>query len=679
MLPCPSCLNLAQPLKRTISSCRSKSSIAAMRLRANPTCHIPAPSTRRGFSVCRACNNADKTASKLTTKAFLPRREILTLLHKTDNFLPRVLLSPNPWTASLHNVYQDLNSQSNSPARVVVYGMDEWSGAQDLVTALLEEPFSSDSFQSEYVRGRWRTDERSITLDEGQSSYLRHFALPVRLTEVRPPSHPNTARNHPNTIEPGDVTSLVDADIPIIVCNPLTTPLHTLFSNPGLPWHNPRVIVVLTSSGTLPPLAHLISVTPPTAHGRQVAPELKSRLHKLKILTIDPLRALGALNTLKASPTSATAIQRYQDDFLGSGISSLSHTLSEYLDFTEPDPCGDNLHLRATTQLRGSLDACKSFLSTKKADLDVVVSGVSELRREIANVEEGLSHKIFDIPQNADPATRSEGRAIGEVERSLKDSEQAMKLVMGRLTWWRMVSQVDEIGTVVADSVARTWCRDLDAKLLIHTGNLTYTQEHLTSTTMHLLRSLPLSSPVLLNTLLQTSSSPTYPLTPTTLTAPLHRRRAQIIEYPTTRLQLAAQRVTIGVLGSAGAGAGVSWAGWVGWLAESGVFGMPIGGTTALGVGVLSTLVGVRWAVGRWEKAKKRWWEDWHRVGDGLARDLKSNLSETISSNIVIVPHIASKKLLELVEKRKNEIADLEDELDDLEIAMSKLEGKEGN
>ncbi|KAG5219606.1 Tryptophan synthase [Salix suchowensis] len=226
----------------------------------------------------------------------------------------------------------------------------------------------------------------------------------------------------------------------------------------------PRVIVVLASSGTLPSLAHLISVTP-TAHDRRVAPELKSRLHKLKILTIDPLRALGALNTLKASPTSATAIHRYQDDFLGSGISSLSHTLSEYLDFTEPDPCGDNLHLRATTQLRGSLDACKSFLSTKKADLDVVVSGVSELRREIANVQEGLSHKIFDIPQNADPATRSEARAIDEVERSLRDSEKAMKLVMDRLSWWRMVSQVDEISTVVADSVARTWCKDLDAKV----------------------------------------------------------------------------------------------------------------------------------------------------------------------------------------------------------------------
>ncbi|KAF4598243.1 hypothetical protein EYR38_006639 [Pleurotus pulmonarius] len=562
-----------------------------------------------------------------------------------------------------------------------VYGMDEWSGAQDLVTALLEEPFSSDSSQSEYIRSRWRTDEHSITLEiaqstetisEGQSSSLRHFALPVRLTEVRP-------LPHSNTIEPGDVTSLVDADIPIIVCNPLTTPLYTVFSNPGLPWHNPRVIVVLTSSGTLPPLAHLISVTPPAAHGRQVAPELKARLHKLKILTIDPLRATGALNTLKASPTSTTAIQRYQDDFLGSGISLLSHTLSEYLDFTESDPCGGNLHLRATTQLRGSLDACKAFLSTKKTELDVVVSGVSELRREVANVQEGLSHKIFDIPQSANPATRTEGRAIGEVERSLRDSEKAMKLVMDRLSWWRMISQVDEIGTVVTDSVARTWCRDLDAKLLIHTGNLTYTQEHLTTTTMRILRSLPLSSPVLLNTLRQTSNSNTYPLTQTTLTAPLHRRRAQIIEYPTTRLQLAAQKVTIGVLGSAGAGAGVSWAGWVGWLAESGMFGIPMDTTTALGVGALGTLVGVRWAVGRWERAKKRWWEDWHRVGDGLARDLKSNLSQTISSNIIIVPEIASEKLLELVEKKKNEIADLEDELDDLEIAMSKLEAEKEN
>jgi hypothetical protein len=44
---------------------------------------------------------------------------------------------------------------------------------------------------------------------------------------------------------------------------------------------------------------------------------------------------------------------------------------------------------------------------------------------------------------------------------------------------------------------------------------------------------------------------------------------------------------------------------------------------TAVGISTLCMLLGIRWAVGKWERAKKRWWEDWSRVGEGLGRDLE--------------------------------------------------------
>ena len=44
---------------------------------------------------------------------------------------------------------------------------------------------------------------------------------------------------------------------------------------------------------------------------------------------------------------------------------------------------------------------------------------------------------------------------------------------------------------------------------------------------------------------------------------------------------------------------------------------------TAVGVFMLCTVLGVRWAVGKWERAKRRWWEDWFRVVEGLGRDLE--------------------------------------------------------
>ena len=75
--------------------------------------------------------------------------------------------------------------------------------------------------------------------------------------------------------------------------------------------------------------------------------------------------------------------------------------------------------------------------------------------------------------------------------------------------------------------------------------------------------------------------------------------------------------------GGIATGVGISWAGWLGWLLGSGegLVGMNAG--TAVGVGMLSAVASIRWAVGKWETSKKRWWQDWSRVGEGLDRDLK--------------------------------------------------------
>jgi hypothetical protein len=133
-------------------------------------------------------------------------------------------------------------------------------------------------------------------------------------------------------------------------------------------------------------------------------------------------------------------------------------------------------------------------------------------------------------------------------------------------------------------------------------------------------------SAVLRNTLLQLKGLPKYRLTPESLTQPLFTRRDQILQYPTTRLHIAGQRAVLVMSGGVATGAGISWAGWLGWLLGGGegllgFVGMDAG--TAVGVGILSAVASIRWAVGKWEKSKERWWQDWSRVGEGLDRDLK--------------------------------------------------------
>lgn len=153
-------------------------------------------------------------------------------------------------------------------------------------------------------------------------------------------------------------------------------------------------------------------------------------------------------------------------------------------------------------------------------------------------------------------------------------------------------------------------------QLLLHTGRLSALQATLTSSTTALPALLP--SPVLQNTLSQLSSSPSYHLQSSTLTMPIHSRQHQLISYPTTRLHLAGQSAVLGMLGGLVGGTGVA-AYLLGFGTGAGVTSTG----TAVGAMMLCTLLGIRWAVGKWERAKKRWWEDWVRVGDGLGRDLE--------------------------------------------------------
>jgi hypothetical protein len=164
-------------------------------------------------------------------------------------------------------------------------------------------------------------------------------------------------------------------------------------------------------------------------------------------------------------------------------------------------------------------------------------------------------------------------------------------------------------------------------QLVLQTGRLAALQERMTQSSFKLLADHPtISTAVLRNSLLQLKTSPRYLLAVNSLTEPLIRRRNQIIEYPTMRLHVTGQRAVLGMTGGVVSGVGISWAGWLGWLLGSGegllgFLGMDAG--TAVGAGMLTALLSIRWGVGRWEKGKKRWWQDWVRVTDGLDRDLK--------------------------------------------------------
>lgn len=140
--------------------------------------------------------------------------------------------------------------------------------------------------------------------------------------------------------------------------------------------------------------------------------------------------------------------------------------------------------------------------------------------------------------------------------------------------------------------------------------------------------------------------------------------------------------------GSVAGGASVAWAGWAGQL---GILDFATQGETVIGVGMLGAVVGVRWAVGRFERAKKKWLSDYDRVGEGLERDLRvssdassrrtawltcvveqATLERTVDERVLVVSETACSGLERAVSKRKEEIAELKEEVEVLEDELSR-------
>lgn len=148
--------------------------------------------------------------------------------------------------------------------------------------------------------------------------------------------------------------------------------------------------------------------------------------------------------------------------------------------------------------------------------------------------------------------------------------------------------------------------------------------------------------------------------------------------------------------GGIATGVGISWAGWLGWLLGSGegllgFVGMEAG--TAVGVGILSAVASIRWTVGKWEKSKKRWWQDWKRVAEGMDRDLKvcvpefpafdckplyqATLQTTMRRQVIVVADTACDGMSTLIKAREEGLEDVVEELKEVQAGMEEIIGRE--
>lgn len=203
----------------------------------------------------------------------------------------------------------------------------------------------------------------------------------------------------------------------------------------------------------------------------------------------------------------------------------------------------------------------------------------------------------------------------------------------------------------------------LPPQLIFYAGQLSNLQTRLRDLTDAKVKRISpvFDSSVLRNTLAQLSASPSFLISPTSLLGPL-RRRLQQFAFSTHRLHLLAQKIVFGTIGT---GLSSTAASYVGWSASY------LDGSTAVGVGALCTMIALRWAVGRWDKAKHDWLDDWGRMADMLQRDLDECVEKRVKEHVSIVPDTAYKELGQLLDAR---IYGLEDTKDQVEEILAELD-----
>ncbi|KAG6897523.1 hypothetical protein C0992_000749 [Termitomyces sp. T32_za158] len=629
---------------------------------------------RVSWLISRSLSHAAKS------KTPIQRHEILTLLHKTNSLLPQALPpkervansteSLELWKEILSETYTDLVSKEIPPARIAVYGLDRWSGARDLVTALLEEPLTSDESLNTRIQRRWesrgRLGQTSLTLSSLPahndselclpSSFFQQFPVPLQIVELSPPSQ-NSAHSVIDT-ETSDI--LLKADVAVILCNPVTTPISVLPRDPFL-FRNPNTILVVTSTIPDSNVEDLRAII--TDALREMTPR------RFKILFVEPSRAIAANEVFKSDFQSPIAVQRYQDDYNGSHVSSVLNALREII---SPDVDLSDSSLRyqtALARIQAALTTCQAALRQARNEMDSIAVDVCTLKTRLEEAKVRAQGEILGRSSDSNDA----------VTAALDLAAKEIKVVMDRLTWWRMIWCVDEISLMITQAVLQPGCQTLERQLILQTGRLSVLQDEITKSMFSLLATHshpPFNSAVLQNLLQQLVASSSFRVTSRTLTHPFDTRRDQIIEYPTMRLHATAQRVTIRMGGGIAAGAGLSWFGWFGWLAGTGenllgTVGLDTG--TAIGLGLFIAVMSVRWGVGKWERAKKRWWEDWDRVGSGLGRDLRTTLDQAMQNNVLVVAETGCEKLSDTIAQRRSKIEEVEEELDTLQATLDSL------
>lgn len=556
-------------------------------------CHVnQAPrnfsSHKRALSpVAALANNATPQANPRpqTPTSVSPRVAARNVLKSTLNLVPRTLSHEHQrlWEQRARSALDELEVGRSRPLRVAVWG-DEISGANEIVTGLLDDPLSDDADQRNMLRQRWASVPQNgvIRIKRNERASWDGQTLQVKSNWLQNINAEIIECRDPNALD-----TLLSCDHIILVTDNLRRLLAPGLQNilQGLV-HAPSVNLVITER----------------APGVVVPPD---SLNGINPAVVKPELAVQGLEAFARGD-----INRYQALLIASGLPQFAQEISNhYAQSNQPSAPSSTASLAvvrtAAHIARTTLSACEAAIGDAQKSLSTTVAPLDPLKADVAAVGPAAFSSVLQ-------GTTTVREGVSVVETRLRTA-------FARLPWYSLWWRADEVASTLGEAI--NW-GSLSTQLSFHAGRLASIRQRMHTRAV----ALAVSSPVLNNRLAQVHAR--TPIGPDSLSSPLVQRTAQLlapggpVEDAQRRAQAAVMTTAMNILGSGALSTGLFAIG-------------SISAGTAIGAGLLGSVASVRWMQSMWARTEKRWWADWTRVCAGLERDCEAALNQVVRERVV--------------------------------------------
>ena len=348
----------------------------------------------------------------------------------------------------------------------IVHGVHSDSSAFNVVTALLEDEFSSNPEDSNLLRSRPRNITHSIRSGptptqtpnslSSSSQWLTRFSTPVEIVEL------------PAAATEADLIALLTADIPVVVLDPIATSSSAVFQSPlyRTVFDHPHAIFVVIGIETPEARSYVESLfdshSTRSERGPGKVDEGKGSVwtNRPKVIYVNPLQALESLRTLRENPGSLQAIEVYQHGRLSSRVSDFDNTVRGNL-VEAKTTLGKDTSPHAFTAvalLHRSLNLARRSLDDSLYEADDLRRGIGELLGEAEKAKVCLYPDVLDIWEG----TPGKDTGTDEVKKAMIKSKQDVQHALDKLKWWKLLWRVDDVQEIVNVAIQRQWCRDLE-------------------------------------------------------------------------------------------------------------------------------------------------------------------------------------------------------------------------